>query len=81
METGCDAQPYFRIFNPIRQSERFDPKGTFIRKYLPELVDIPNKDIHFPHGYIKKLGIKCYWPAIVDHKSARDNALAFYKVL
>lgn len=79
--TGCDAQPYFRIFNPIRQSERFDPKGTFIRKYLPELVDIPNKEIHFPHGYIKKQAILCYWPAIVDHKTARANALAFYKVL
>ncbi|GAA6170966.1 deoxyribodipyrimidine photo-lyase [Colwellia sp. KU-HH00111] len=79
--TGCDAQPYFRIFNPIRQSERFDPKGEFIRKYIPELVDIPNKDIHFPHGYIKKNGIERYWPAIVDHKTARENALAFYKVL
>ena len=79
--TGCDAQPYFRIFNPIRQSERFDPKGSFIRKYLPELVDIPDKEIHFPHGYIKKLGIECYWPAVVDHKTARENALTFYKVL
>jgi deoxyribodipyrimidine photo-lyase len=77
--TGCDAQPYFRIFNPIRQSERFDPKGDFIRKYLPELADIPNKEIHFPHGYIKKFGIACYWPALVDHKAARERALAVYK--
>lgn len=77
--TGCDAQPYFRIFNPIRQSERFDPKGTFIRKYLPELNDIPDKEIHFPHGYIKKQGIQRYWPALVDHKAARERALAVYK--
>jgi deoxyribodipyrimidine photo-lyase len=77
--TGCDAQPYFRIFNPIRQSERFDPKGTFIRRYIPELESIPDKKIHFPHQYIKDNGLKLYWPEIVEHKEARLNALAFYK--
>ena len=97
--TGCDAQPYFRIFNPIRQSENFDPKGIFIRKYLPMLNDVPNKEIHFPHKYIaklaapvadllaekpsenasKKLAMNEYWPAIVDHKAARERALACYK--
>ena len=77
--TGCDAQPYFRIFNPITQSERFDPKGTFIRKYIPELSKIPDKQIHFPHKYIKQQHLSIYWPAIVDHKEARLNALAFYK--
>ncbi|WP_413693227.1 deoxyribodipyrimidine photo-lyase [Psychromonas sp. KJ10-2] len=77
--TGCDAQPYFRIFNPITQSERFDPKGTFIRKYLPELSNLPDKQIHFPHKYIKENHLSIYWPAIVDHKEARLNALAFYK--
>ena len=77
--TGCDAQPYFRIFNPIRQSERFDPKGDFIRKYLPELNAVPDKHIHFPHAFIKKQHLSTYWPAIVDHKEARLNALAFYK--
>ena len=41
--TGCDAQPYFRIFNPITQSERFDPDGKFIRKYLPELANVPDR--------------------------------------
>ena len=45
--TGCDAQPYFRVFNPITQSERFDPDGTFIRTYVPELKDVPAKHIHF----------------------------------
>ncbi|MBA6250902.1 MULTISPECIES: deoxyribodipyrimidine photo-lyase [unclassified Colwellia] len=78
--TGCDAQPYFRIFNPIRQSERFDPKGIFIRKYLPELRSVPDKSIHFPHLFIEKNKKNIYWPPVVDHKEARLKALAFYKV-
>lgn len=77
--TGCDAQPYFRIFNPIKQSERFDPNGDFIRKYLHELKNIPNKDVHFPHDYLAKQNLTSYWPAIVDHKAARKRALACYK--
>lgn len=77
--TGCDAQPYFRVFNPIRQSERFDPKGEFIRKYIPELENIPDKEIHFPHQYIEKHKLNIYWPALVEHKSARLNAIEFYK--
>mgnify|MGYP000321365237 FL=1 len=77
--TGCDAQPYFRIFNPIRQSERFDPNGVFIRKYLPELESIPDKHIHFPHQYIANNEMQEYWKPIVDHKEARLKALAFYK--
>lgn len=77
--TGCDAQPYFRIFNPIRQSERFDPDGTFIRKYIPELVNVPDKKIHFPHQYIDDHSLEIYWPAIVEHKEARQKALGFYK--
>ena len=77
--TGCDAQPYFRIFNPIRQSERFDPNGEFIRKYLPELESIPDKHIHFPHQYIANQKLQLYWSPIVDHKEARLKALAFYK--
>jgi deoxyribodipyrimidine photo-lyase len=77
--TGCDAQPYFRIFNPITQSKRFDPNGEFIRRYLPELAKIPDKDIHFPHQYLVKNSIEAYWPAIVDHKEARLRALDFYK--
>ncbi|RJX73676.1 deoxyribodipyrimidine photo-lyase [Vibrio sinensis] len=78
--TGCDAQPYFRIFNPITQSKKFDPNGNFLRKYLPELNDIPDKDIHFPHDYLE-LNPKCasYWPPVVEHKHARLRALDFYK--
>src|SRR4029453_10376062 len=46
--TGCDAQPYFRIFNPVSQSEKFDPQGKFIRRYLPELSRVPDKFVHAP---------------------------------
>ncbi|MEZ9547146.1 MULTISPECIES: deoxyribodipyrimidine photo-lyase [Vibrio] len=78
--TGCDAQPYFRIFNPITQSEKFDPKGIFIRKYIPELQNIPDKHLHFPHDFIAKNGIDSeYWQPIVEHKQARLRALAFFK--
>ncbi|MDP5214166.1 deoxyribodipyrimidine photo-lyase [Pseudoalteromonas tunicata] len=78
--TGCDAQPYFRIFNPITQSEKFDPDGSFIRKYLPELSNVPVKYIHLPHSYLAATGqSECYWPAIVEHSQARQIALAFYK--
>ncbi len=79
--TGCDAQPYFRIFNPITQSKRFDPKGEFIRKYIPELSDVPDKHIHFPHDFIANTkSLSCgYWPAIVDHKAARERALSAFK--
>ncbi|TMN73329.1 deoxyribodipyrimidine photo-lyase [Pseudoalteromonas sp. S1727] len=80
--TGCDAQPYFRIFNPITQSERFDPEGEFIRKYVPELTSVPSKHIHFPHIYLALQGSdkNQYWPAIVDHKAARQRALDAFKV-
>ncbi len=47
--TGYDAQPYFRIFNPVTQSKKFDPEGKFIRKHLPELSEFSNKYIHWPH--------------------------------
>lgn len=78
--TGCDAQPYFRVFNPILQSERFDPNGDFIRKYLPELENVPNKQIHFPHDYLHKEGkSEMYWPPLVEHKFARERAINFFK--
>lgn len=78
--TGCDAQPYFRVFNPILQSQKFDQNGDFIRKYLPELADIPNKHIHFPHEYMALQGLsQHYWPPLVEHKTARLRAIAFYK--
>ncbi len=86
--TGCDAQPYFRIFNPITQSERFDPQGKFIRKYLPELKNIPDKFIHAPwtlppiDATAKNFLIGRDYPQpIVDHAVQRDKALAMYKAI
>jgi deoxyribodipyrimidine photo-lyase len=46
--TGCDAQPWFRIFNPVTQSRRFDPQGKFIRRYLPQLAGLDDEQIHAP---------------------------------
>ncbi|WP_394176944.1 deoxyribodipyrimidine photo-lyase [Thalassotalea litorea] len=78
--TGCDAQPYFRIFNPIRQSQNFDPSGEFIRTYLPELAQVPDRHIHFPHQYLIDNNCESlYGSAIVDHKQARALTLAAYK--
>lgn len=74
--TGTDAVPYFRIFNPVTQSKRFDPDGYFIRKFIPELSDISNKDIHWPHP----VKANCNYPAaIVEHASARQRTLELYQ--
>ena len=74
---GTDAVPYFRIFNPTTQSERFDPDGTFIRKYVPELKHITDKSIHFPDPSERDN----YAMPIVDHKEARERALERFKAL
>lgn len=83
--TGTDAAPYFRVFNPILQSQKFDPHGFYIRRWLPELADVPGKYIHEPWrmpGDIQKqsgcrIGID-YARPIVDHAAARKRALAAY---
>lgn len=77
--TGCDAQPYFRIFNPKTQSEKFDPDGSFIRKYLPELENVPLKYIHQPQTYLNSVGNHSYWPQLVDLTEARLQALDYYQ--
>lgn len=84
--TGCDAQPWFRIFNPITQSEKFDPNGKFIRKYLPELVSCGDKEIHAPwlipplrQQSITVVIGKDYPAPIVDHAAQRALALDLYK--
>ncbi|MBN8707626.1 MAG: deoxyribodipyrimidine photo-lyase [Bacteroidetes bacterium] len=84
--TGCDAQPYFRIFNPELQSERFDPDGTFIRKYVPELAHVPAKFIHNPSVMSEsdQLLYKCktgdnYPEPVVNHKEAKVFALELFK--
>ncbi|MBS0320727.1 MAG: deoxyribodipyrimidine photo-lyase [Proteobacteria bacterium] len=73
--TGCDAQPWFRIFNPWAQSKRFDPDGTYIRRHVPELADVPAAALHAP-GLIDVPG---YPAPIVDHAAARTAALALYE--
>lgn len=73
--TGCDAQPYFRVFNPVEQSKRFDPEGIFIKRFCPELNHLSSKEIHFPQG------VKGYPRPIVDHKEQRQKAIALFKDL
>lgn len=72
--TGCDAQPYFRIFNPWLQSKRFDPEGEYIKKFIPELKDTKAKELHKPI-----LDHKVYPAPIVDHSEQRDKALDLFK--
>jgi deoxyribodipyrimidine photo-lyase len=86
--SGCDAQPYFRIFNPITQSERFDSEGKFIRRYIPVLEKLSNKSIHAPWlaGQIEleAAGVilgKNYPLPVVDHDEARKNTLIRYNVV
>ncbi|KAJ4164784.1 hypothetical protein LMH87_006445 [Akanthomyces muscarius] len=78
---GVDPQPYFRIFNPLRQSERFDPQGEYIREWVPELKDFDNKEIHDPYnrGAGDKAKKNGYPKAIVEHSECRTRALAAYK--
>ncbi len=74
--TGTDAAPYFRIFNPTTQGERFDKQGDFIRQWLPELSAVPDSDIHQPQLWAQKNHKKLDYPApIVEHKDARKKTL------
>ncbi|MEO8390036.1 deoxyribodipyrimidine photo-lyase [Polaromonas sp.] len=86
--TGCDAQPYFRIFNPVSQSEKFDAEGKFIRKYVPELAQLPDKALHSP-WLAKPLELAAagvvlgqnYPLPIVQHDEARALTLQRYAVV
>lgn len=73
--TGTDAAPYFRVFNPVMQSKRFDPDGRFIRHWLPELAHLDDREIHAP----KKQRPADYPPAIVDLAFGRERALNAFK--
>ena len=86
--SGADAAPYFRIFNPVTQSTKFDPEGSYIRKYVPELNGLSNKAIHDPSSAaaseLEKAGVilgEHYPRAIVDLKESRVRALDAYKAL
>jgi deoxyribodipyrimidine photo-lyase len=83
---GTDAQPWFRIFNPVSQSEKFDPAGKFIRRYLPELAKVPDKYIHAPWNMPAEVQTACgvvvgrdYPPPIVDHGRTRVLTLELFK--
>ncbi len=85
---GCDPAPYFRIFNPVLQGEKFDPEGDYIRRWIPELAGIPAKHIHAPWTapatVLAEVGVKLgttYPLPIVDHANARAEALAAFAEL
>jgi deoxyribodipyrimidine photo-lyase len=84
--TGTDAQPYFRIFNPTLQGERFDPHGAYVRRWLPELSKLPTRWAHrpweAPTEALRDAGVALgdtYPAPIVDHLEQRDRAVAMYR--
>ena len=86
--SGADASPYFRIFNPITQGQKFDPNGDYVRKWIPELKRLPNKYIHnpwdAPEPILKEAGVTLgdvYPRPVVEHKRAREKALERYKAM
>jgi deoxyribodipyrimidine photo-lyase len=86
--SGADAQPFFRIFNPMEQGRRFDPDGAYVRRWVPELGKMPSDHIHEPWAapdeVLHRAGVtlgKTYARPIVDHRAARERALAAFKAL
>ncbi|MFN2288765.1 MAG: deoxyribodipyrimidine photo-lyase [Chromatocurvus sp.] len=83
--SGADAAPYFRIFNPTTQGERFDPAGEYVRHWVPELRNVPDKHLHkpwdAPQAVLRDAGVELgddYPEPIVEHRGAREAALAAY---
>lgn len=79
--TGTDAAPYFRIFNPVTQGQKFDPDGTFVRRWVPELRDLDADAIHCPWENPLLLARTGYRPPIVDHAVQRQKCLAMFKAV
>ncbi|MEN9933825.1 MAG: hypothetical protein RLZZ387_404 [Chloroflexota bacterium] len=84
--TGTDAQPYFRIFNPVSQGQKFDPRGEYVRRYIPELARVPDRHIHAPWAMSseeqRRAGVRIgrdYPEPVVDHATQRERALALYR--
>ncbi|MGE5347593.1 MAG: cryptochrome/photolyase family protein [Acidithiobacillales bacterium] len=80
---GCDAQPYFRMFNPVTQGEKFDPEGNYVRRWVPELARLPSRYIHrpweAPEPVLREAGVrlgKGYPRPVVDHRAARMRFLS-----
>ncbi len=71
--SGTDAAPYFRVFNPILQGKKFDPDGTYVRRWVPELADVPTAQVHEPAD------VEGYPAQVVDHSVERDESLARYE--
>lgn len=85
---GADAAPFFRIFNPVTQGEKFDPDGAYVRRFVPELAQLPDAFIHrpwqAPEAVLAKAGVKLgktYPAPIVDHGAARTRALEIFRTL
>ncbi|GGC53870.1 hypothetical protein GCM10011504_35300 [Siccirubricoccus deserti] len=86
--SGSDAAPYFRVFNPVLQGEKFDPSGTYVRRFVPELARLPDRWLHRPweapaavlHGAGVALG-RSYPLPVVDHAAGRARALAAFAAI
>jgi deoxyribodipyrimidine photo-lyase len=83
---GADAAPYFRIFNPVLQGEKFDPLGEYVRRWVPELAELPKQWVHkpweAPEAVRDKAGVRLgegYPAPMVDHAEARAQALEFFE--
>ncbi|MBU2534267.1 MAG: DNA photolyase family protein [Alphaproteobacteria bacterium] len=86
--SGADAAPYFRIFNPILQGQKFDPEGEYVRRWVPELAKLPGKYLHAPWtapaGVLGAAGVRLgetYPVPIVEHGAARERAMAAYEMI
>lgn len=86
--SGADASPYFRIFNPVLQGEKYDPAGHYVRQWLPELANLPNRYLHkpweAPGDVLLSAGVtlgQTYPLPVVDHRAARQSALAAYAAI
>ena len=78
---GADAAPYFRVFNPVLQSEKFDPEGAYVLRWVPELNGLPIRYIHKPWSAPAsvRLNLGDYPPPMVDLKTSRERALSAYR--
>jgi len=79
--TGTDAAPYFRIFNPVTQGEKFDPQGDFVRRWIPELEAVPLRILHQPWADPALLVKAKYPPPVVRHETQRQRCLAMFQAV
>ena len=79
--SGADAAPYFRVFNPFLQGEKFDPQGAYVRRYVPELANVPDAFVHRPWEAPRGVVPPAYPAPIVEHGNARERALRAFASL